>query len=233
MTIFTDKVKQFNTRLMSDLQITEEQAAGIWGNIGTETGGFKYLQEIKPVVAGSKGGYGWMQWTGPRRRKYLAWCEAQQLNPADDETNYKYLVFETKSEEAKSLTQLRKTTTVEAATFTFMKLNLRPGVEHIESRQNWAKQAYNAMKDQNKAVATTGTAAGAVVATGGAAALAPPDFWQWIAEHMFFTLSSSALVIGGIIYLIHRHNENQKKVVLPDALIQKGKRNGKTTKTKG
>lgn len=37
-----------------------------------ERGGFTLLQEQKPTVAGSKGSFGWYQWTGPRRRAYFA-----------------------------------------------------------------------------------------------------------------------------------------------------------------
>src|SRR5258706_3609441 len=59
MTIFTDKAVRYIPRLQVDLGITREQACGIFGNLGTETGGFTALQEIKPTVAGSRGGYGW------------------------------------------------------------------------------------------------------------------------------------------------------------------------------
>src|SRR5688572_31564347 len=87
MGIFEDKVRKYNDRLKHDFQINDTQACGIWGNLGTETGGFTALQEKNPVVKGSRGGYGWMQWTGPRRKKYELWAKEKGLNVADDETN--------------------------------------------------------------------------------------------------------------------------------------------------
>lgn len=146
MSKFTDTVTKFNPRLTKDLSITDVQAAGIWGNVGGETGGLTALQEKNPTVAGSKGGWGWMQWTGPRRRAFLAWCEKEGLDPSADEANYRYLVFETITLEPKSLVGLRKTTTTDAATETFMLLNLRPGIQHLDVRQRWAEKAYAAIQ---------------------------------------------------------------------------------------
>lgn len=54
--------------LSRDLGLTSYQAAGIVGNFSVETGGFRHQQELNPTVAGSRGGYGMAQWTGPRRR---------------------------------------------------------------------------------------------------------------------------------------------------------------------
>lgn len=62
-------------------------AAAIIGNAGHESGGFKDLQEKKPLVKGSRGGYGIMQWTGPRRREYEDYCDRNNLDPSDMESN--------------------------------------------------------------------------------------------------------------------------------------------------
>lgn len=228
MTIFTDKVNKYNTRLMTDLGITDIQACGIWGNIGAETGGFKHLQELKPVVAGSRGGYGWMQWTGPRRRKYEAWCQSRSLNPANDESNYQYLVYETKTDEQKSLSQLKKTTSIEAAVETFMAHNLRPGVKHLDSRINWGKQAYNGLVSKSKANTQVVVAGGA--AAGGAVVMTQVPFsvWTWMGEHWFITGAVAAAVIYGIIWGIHRYKEANKQDVLPVETVKKGKKNDKS-----
>lgn len=222
MTTFTNKAVVYIPRLQVDLGITREQACGIFGNLGTETGGFTALQEIKPVVPGSRGGYGWMQWTGPRRRKYEAWCKAQNLSPAADETNYRYLVLETKTDEAHSLSQLKKTTTVEAATETFMAQNLRPGVKHLDNRIAWAKKADEATKEAAPA------ATGAVVGGGGAViamSQTEPKYWIWI---MF-----AALAAGLIGYIVHKrwkaHQADQIEVAIVPPVktkITKAKKNG-------
>lgn len=188
MSLYTDKAIKYVPRLQKDLGITRLQACGIFGNLGTETGGFTALQEIKPTVKGSRGGYGWMQWTGPRRRAYEAWCKAQALTPADDETNYKYLVQETKTAEANSLALLKKTATLEAATETFMSKNLRPGAPHLDSRIKYAKLAETATKaspigDTVKKVAIPGT-----IIIGGASQV--PSHWY---DTLF---NPQALMIG-------------------------------------
>lgn len=193
MAKFEDTVRKYHERLKKDFQINDVQACGIWGNLGHETGGFKHLQELNPTVKGSKGGYGWMQWTGPRRKKYEAWCKKQGKNPADDETNYLYLVQETLSDEWKSIQQVRKTTTLKAATETFMLLNLRPGVRHLESRVKWAEKAQDALK-----VKTGMVVAGAVVATGGAATAAayvPTNYLPYIVAGLLV-----AGFVGWVIY---------------------------------
>src|SRR5437879_2112141 len=207
MNLITDKVKVYLPRIMKDLSITRIQACGIFGNIGGETGGFAALQEIKPTVAGSKGGYGWLQWTGPRRRAYEAWAKAQSLDVSKDETNYAYLVKETLTDEVHSLVQLRKTSTVEAATETFMLQNLRPGIPNLKGRIDWAKKAYTA--SEPVIVPTVPKATGAiVVATTGAVVATKahethPHLWPWII---------GATILAGIITWVVIHYRKKTNV---------------------
>src|SRR4051812_293038 len=84
-------------KLVADFPSLDLQdAAAIFGNLGHESLGFTRLQEISPTVKGSKGGYGWAQWTGPRRRAFEAWCKKHGKDPAADATNYAYLYLELK-----------------------------------------------------------------------------------------------------------------------------------------
>jgi peptidoglycan hydrolase-like protein with peptidoglycan-binding domain len=132
----------FGTRLQNDLGITVNKAAGVFGNGDIESQGYNTLQEIAPVVEGSAGGFGWMQWTGPRRRKYLAWAAAQNLNPSDDETNYRFMVFELKNDEKAALRALMTCADDPsvAATIVCTKY-LRPGIPHLDKRIASAKRA--------------------------------------------------------------------------------------------
>lgn len=192
MTIFEDKVRQFSPRLQSDLSINKTQASGIFGNIGTETAGFTALQEIAPVVKGSRGGYGWLQWTGPRRKKYEAWAHVKGLNQATDEANYQYLVHECLGDEMPSLIALRQTKTLNDATETFMKKNLRPGVPALKSRQVWAKKA-------DAVVLPSGAGAAGFFATLAMGVVATITYFQ---EHLWLALAGvtvGALLIGGLI----------------------------------
>ena len=69
--VTVDKAYDTSFKLMDDLKsqfgMTTEQAAGFVGNLWHETGGFKFMQELKPTVKGSKGGLAFAQWTGDRR----------------------------------------------------------------------------------------------------------------------------------------------------------------------
>jgi hypothetical protein len=191
MSLFEDKVKQYNPRLMKDLNLSRMQACGIWGNIGGETGGLKYLQELHPVVAGSKGGEGWKQWTGPRRRAYDQFCKTHGYSPESDEANISYVIWEGQNTESHAINQLRRTTTLDAATETYMKLDLRPGAPHLQGRIDWAKKAY-------AATATTPlpTKDTSVIVAGGAAVAQ--------LHHGSKTIGTGLLVLGLLLfYLIY------------------------------
>lgn len=142
MSRFTEIVSTYGPRAMRDLGISAIGAAGLFGNGDVESGGYVKLQEIKPVVAGSRGGYGWMQWTGPRRRQYEAACAAQGLNPAGDEANYGFMVAELKTTEKAALAALKRAKTVEAAARAVCNKYLRPGIPHLERRIASAQRAY-------------------------------------------------------------------------------------------
>lgn len=118
--------------LMAEFGLTDTQAAGLVGNLGFESVGFRTLQEMEPAVRGSKGGFGWAQWTGPRRRFFEAWCTAHHLPMASDEANYGFLLHELRGEDENNnhrgtLAALKRTTTIEKATFSVGQTYERPG----------------------------------------------------------------------------------------------------------
>lgn len=94
-------------KLMSDFPIGIDDAAAIAGNLAYESACFTVLQEIKPTVKGSKGGYGWPMWTGPRRREYEAYCKRNKLDPSSDETNYKWPFLELRGSEREAINALQ------------------------------------------------------------------------------------------------------------------------------
>lgn len=114
-------------RLAEVFQLELFQAAGFVGNPGYESGGFKELQELAPAVSGSRGGYGWSQWTGPRRRAFEAWAAAHKLKPSSDEANYGFMVEELRRGFPTMLNRLRETKTIEEATFLVGRLYEAPG----------------------------------------------------------------------------------------------------------
>ncbi len=141
----------FMGKLMVDFDMTEIDAAAVVGNAGHESAGFKALQEIKPLVPGSRGGYGIMQWTGPRRREYEAYVARNGLTASDMEANYKFLFVELSGPEGKVIPKMKAVTSLSAKVKVFSDTFLRPGIPHMDSRQVWAKRAlaaYEASKEK-------------------------------------------------------------------------------------
>ena len=136
------------SRLMTELQevfgITKAQAAGIVGNLDYETGGFKYLQELEPVVPGSKGGRGFAMWTGSRRKSFEAWSKENNLDPDSYEASFGFLVHEIQNtSEGRFMEALEKTTTPEEAARVFSNQYLRPGKPNINRRISTSNTYYN------------------------------------------------------------------------------------------
>lgn len=127
--------------LMRDFGLASHQAAGVVGNLDHETGGFRFMQEISPVVPGSRGGYGFAQWTGSRRNDFEAWAKARGLNVSSYEANYGFLKHElTSTSESRVVPKLLAAPTVEEATRIFSQTFLRPGIPHMASRVERAQR---------------------------------------------------------------------------------------------
>lgn len=142
--LFRQKAPQVMAQLIADFAVTPTEAAAILGNIGHECLGFTELQERAPSVPGSRGGYGWCQWTGARRKAYEAYCQRTGKDASSDAANYAWLFVELKGSEAASLEQLKSAVSLEDATGIFCRAFLRPGIAHMESRVVWAKIALEA-----------------------------------------------------------------------------------------
>lgn len=131
-------------RLAQDLKITPQQAAGIVGQLGHESAGLQAINEASPVVPGSRGGFGWAQWTGPRRRQFEEFASGRGLDVTDPEANYGFLVHElTSTPEGRVLDNLRKAPDAMTAGRVFTDEFLRPGVPAYESRDSWTERALN------------------------------------------------------------------------------------------
>jgi hypothetical protein len=144
-TLFQTKVVKFIPRLMRDVSCDLETACAIFGNIGHECNGFQTMQEIG--VTPPKGGWGWQQWTGPRRTAFMDWAFKRKLDPAGDEANYGFMVYELLGTEKASLAATKKAVGLNDKTDTFERTNERAGVPALASRRKYAKialDAYNA-----------------------------------------------------------------------------------------
>lgn len=147
MSTFDTKAPKIMSALLSDFPIGLQDAAAIVGNLGHESGGFALMQEIKPTVAGSRGGYGWAQWTGPRRREFEAYCQRNRLDPASDRANYAFLFVELKGPERKAVPAVVAADGLDAKVKAFEQAFERAGVKHYPSRLKWAQQALEAWNE--------------------------------------------------------------------------------------
>jgi hypothetical protein len=132
---------------MEDFDASELDAAAVFGNAGYESLGFTKLQEMKPVVKGSRGGWGWFQWTASRRVAFEAYCKRNDLDPASDEANYKFLFVELIGSEKGAIAKLKAADTLESKVKAFELAFERAGVKAYDKRTAWARIALEALRD--------------------------------------------------------------------------------------
>ena len=132
-------------RLMRDIQartgLPFHAVAGIAGNGHVESAGYGTLQEIKPVVPGSRGGYGYFQWTGPRRRAFERFAKEKGLDVSGYDANLEFLLHELTNTPEKSVVPLlMKSKDAEDAAEIFSNKFLRPGTPHLDRRRRHARE---------------------------------------------------------------------------------------------
>lgn len=133
----SERGAQFKTRMLNDpdLKLTPAIADGFIGNFDVETGGFKHMQEIKPVP-GSRGGLGWGMWAGPRRVQLEAWAKQNGLDPGSDDASYGFWKHEMLNtpEGRRVLGALQGVDDPAKAAEIVSSQYLRPGIPHLDRR---------------------------------------------------------------------------------------------------
>jgi hypothetical protein len=220
-TLFETKVVKFMPRLMRDVSCDVLDSAAIFGNVGHECNGFQTMQEIG--VKPPKGGWGWQQWTGARRRQFEAWADARNLDRSSDEANYGFMVWELLNTEKASLAATKKAVGLNLKTDTFEKTNERAGVPALASRRKYAKialDAYNASLKapvpapsppppdipaeppaavpESSSPVSGGTVAGTIAAGGVLTTIAAAvDRWQaWLALGVLVAVVATILILA-------------------------------------
>lgn len=139
---FAEIAPKLSADLQRDFGLSQAQTAGVVGNLAHESGGFGSLQEKNPLVPGSRGGFGYAQWTGPRRVAFENWSAQNGLDPTSYDANYGFLKHElTNTPEGRVLGALKQAPDAQAATRVFSDQFLRPGIPGMESRMKWADRA--------------------------------------------------------------------------------------------
>lgn len=142
---FREVAPPFMDLLIDDFpQLDKYDAAAVFGNAGHESLGFTKLQEIKPTVPRSRGGFGWFQWTASRRVAYEAYCRRNGKDPAAPASNYAWLFIELTTTEARALDALKAARTLKDKVKAFELSFERAGVKHYPSRNQWALIALDA-----------------------------------------------------------------------------------------
>jgi hypothetical protein len=98
------------------------------------------MQELNPVVPGSRGGAGWSMWTGPRRRDFENFTGGDTTSP---EANYAYLVHDLQQNYPQVLAKLKATDDPVTAARIFHDEYLNPGVPHTRRSALRATQIYS------------------------------------------------------------------------------------------
>lgn len=132
--------------LMTTFDLTALQAAAILGNLGTESADFTAHHEAGQPE--NRGGYGWAQWTGPRRRSFFAWADANHLARDSDAASLGYLKHELQTSHRRAIQRLKTQTDLTRATHIFMVDFEGPGIPHEDSRQTHAVIALRAFQAQ-------------------------------------------------------------------------------------
>ena len=121
-------------------------AQGIVANMIAESGLDTGINEIAPLVPGSRGGYGLNQWTGPRRVQYEAFAKARGVDPSDLNAQLDFTLWELQNTEKAAYGKLQGAQTAEEAARIYSDAFLRPGIPHMDRRVSEANRlAGNAM----------------------------------------------------------------------------------------
>lgn len=114
--------------------LPEHVADGFIMNFQDESGMDPGINEIAPLVPGSRGGFGLYQLTGPRRREYEAFA-AQRGVPVDDvEAQLDFLMTELSGSEARAAKHILSAPDAGSAAAAIVNKFLRPSEEHRARR---------------------------------------------------------------------------------------------------
>lgn len=113
-------------------------AQGVVANMKAESNLQPGINEISPVVPGSRGGFGLNQWTGPRRVAYEQFA-AERGKPLDDlQTQLDFTMFELQGPERAAYAALQGVQNPLEAARIYSEQFLRPGIPNMDKRLSYA-----------------------------------------------------------------------------------------------
>jgi uncharacterized protein (DUF2345 family) len=114
--------------------LSDPASRGIIANMVAESGLDSGINEISTTVAGSRGGFGLIQWTGPRRRALESAAQSRGVPVSNVDFQLDYLVHELETTESRSRRSLEAATDPIQAARIFSEQNLRPGIPNMGKR---------------------------------------------------------------------------------------------------
>ena len=115
--------------------LPEHVADGFVLNMQDESGLNPGINEIAPLVPGSRGGFGLYQLTGPRRVAYEQFAQQRGVDPADVDAQLDFLVAELQGPESAAAREILSTQDTGSAAAAIVNKFLRPSEEHRASRE--------------------------------------------------------------------------------------------------
>ncbi|MBX8825246.1 flagellar biosynthesis protein FlgJ [Ochrobactrum sp. SFR4] len=117
-----------------DRGLPEHVADAFVLNFQDESGLNPAINERNPVVAGSRGGYGLYQLTGPRRREYEAFAAQRGVAPSDTNAQLDFLMQEGRTTEKAAFDKILASPDTGSAAQAIVNNFLRPAEEHRAAR---------------------------------------------------------------------------------------------------
>lgn len=93
------------------------------------------INEIAPLVPGSRGGFGLMQWTGPRRKALEAFAEERGVDVADPDLQLDFLMTELQGPEAGAAKAIYAAPDTKTAAVAIVNKFLRPAESNRVKRE--------------------------------------------------------------------------------------------------
>jgi hypothetical protein len=109
-------------------------AQGFVMNMRDESGLNPSINEVAPLVPGSRGGFGLYQLTGPRRVAYEQFANARGVDPANVDAQLDFLVSELQGPESRAARSIFAAQDVPSAAAAIARDFLRPAPENLQRR---------------------------------------------------------------------------------------------------
>ncbi len=122
-------------------------------NFEDESGLNSGINEIEPLVEGSRGGFGLAQWTGPRRRSLEAFAAERGVDVANEDMQLDFLMSELEGSESRAGSEILASQDTASAATAIVNLFLRPSEEH---RQRRTAKYQNATTNREPTISTSG-----------------------------------------------------------------------------